>query len=215
MLCKRTSKNQLTIPKAIADQFPDVCYFDAVLEGGRIVLRPVRIDAPDNPDLESIRTKMECAGHHREGHRCRDQVCQTPREAMRVVLDTNVFVSALLFRGPAAAVHSAWTAERFVPLISRSVLDEYTRVLAYPKFSLTEEEVSRLIRNELLRWAEPVNVTSRVAAVRNDPADNRFLELAIDGRADLVVSGDAHLLELGAWEGIPILPVRRFLGSLR
>lgn len=62
MLCKRTSRNQLTIPKAIADQFPDVFYFDAALEGGRIVLKPVRIDGPDNPDLESIRTKMESLG---------------------------------------------------------------------------------------------------------------------------------------------------------
>lgn len=133
---------------------------------------------------------------------------------MRVVLDTNVFISALLFRGPVAAVHAAWTAGRFAPLISRSVLDEYTRVLACPKFSLTEEEVGWLIRNELLRWAEPVTVTSRVAAVRNDPADNRFLELAIDGRADLVASGDAHLLGLQSWKGVPIVTVRRLLEAL-
>jgi putative PIN family toxin of toxin-antitoxin system len=134
---------------------------------------------------------------------------------MRVVLDTNVLVSALLFRGPAAAVHAAWASGRFVPLVSHPVLDEYIRVLAYPKFALTEEEIGWLIRHELLRWAEPVTVTTRVAAIGNDPADNRFLELAIDGQAELVVSGDAHLLDLGAWKGIPILTVRRFLDSLR
>ncbi|MCX7029828.1 MAG: AbrB/MazE/SpoVT family DNA-binding domain-containing protein [Spirochaetes bacterium] len=62
MLCKRTSKNQLTIPKPIADQFPGVNYFDAVLEGDRIVLKPVKIDAQDDSSLESIRTKMETLG---------------------------------------------------------------------------------------------------------------------------------------------------------
>jgi len=62
MLCKRTSKNQITIPKAIADHFPGVFYFDAVLEGERIVLKPVRVEELDGPSLESIRTRMEKLG---------------------------------------------------------------------------------------------------------------------------------------------------------
>ena len=62
MLCKRTSKNQLTIPKAIAEQFPGVNYFDARLEGGTIMLTPVKILERENPDLEAIRTKMERLG---------------------------------------------------------------------------------------------------------------------------------------------------------
>jgi putative PIN family toxin of toxin-antitoxin system len=130
---------------------------------------------------------------------------------MRVVLDTNVLVSSLLFRGPTAAVHTAWTAGRFVPLVSRPVLDEYTRVLAYPKFGLTQGEIAWLVRHELLRWAEPVDVTSRVDAVKSDPPDNRFLELAADGKADLLVSGDSHLLDLGTWRNIPVLTVREFV----
>jgi hypothetical protein len=62
MLCKRTSKNQLTIPKSIADRFPGVNYFDAVLEKDRIVLKPVKIIEQDAPSLESIRTKLEKLG---------------------------------------------------------------------------------------------------------------------------------------------------------
>jgi putative PIN family toxin of toxin-antitoxin system len=127
------------------------------------------------------------------------------------VLDTNVFVSSLLFRGPASAVHAAWTAGRFVPLVSRPVLEEYARVLAYAKFHLTENEIGGLLRSELLRWAEPVTVTCRVDAVGEDPADDRFLELAVDGGADLLVSGDRHLLGLGSWGRTPILTVRNFL----
>jgi hypothetical protein len=62
MLCKRTSKNQLTIPKAIADHFPGVNYFDARLEGGTIMLKPVKIEERQDPDLEAIRMKMEHLG---------------------------------------------------------------------------------------------------------------------------------------------------------
>jgi putative PIN family toxin of toxin-antitoxin system len=133
---------------------------------------------------------------------------------MRFVLDANVLVSSLLFRGHAAAVHAAWTAGRFVPLVSRQVMDEYTRVLAYPKFGLLRDEISWLVRRELLRWAEPVDVTSHVGVVKSDPPDNRFLELAVDGKADLLVSGDSHLLDLGTWRKIPILTVRGFIEQL-
>ena len=133
---------------------------------------------------------------------------------MNIVLDTNVFVSSLLFRGPASEVHAAWTAGRFVPLVSKMALEEYTRVLACTKLRLSEAEIGGLLRNELLRYAEPVVVSSRIDAVKDDPADNRFLELAIDGRADLVVTGDRHLLDLGSWRGTPIVGVRGFLNRL-
>jgi putative PIN family toxin of toxin-antitoxin system len=133
---------------------------------------------------------------------------------MRFVLDTNVLVSSLLFRGHAAAVHAAWTADRFVPMVSRQAMDEYTRVLAYPKFGLSRDEIAWLVRHELLRWAEPVHVTSRVDTIRADPPDNRFLELAADGKADLLVGGDSHLLDLGTWRKIPILTVRGFAERL-
>jgi hypothetical protein len=62
MLCKRTSKNQLTIPKAIAVEFPGVEYFDASIEGGAIMLKPVNLRTEDSPDLEAIRDKMERLG---------------------------------------------------------------------------------------------------------------------------------------------------------
>jgi uncharacterized protein len=130
------------------------------------------------------------------------------------VLDTNVVISSLLFRGPLSAIHAAWTSKRFVLLLSRQVLGEDARVLVFPKFRLSEADIAGLIRNELLQFAEPVEVVSRVDAVRADPDDNRFLELAVDGNADLVVSGDRHLLDLGTWRDIPILSSRGFLERL-
>jgi exosome complex RNA-binding protein Rrp42 (RNase PH superfamily) len=62
VLCKRTSKNRLTIPKTIAAKFPGVVYFDASIEGDAIMLRPVTITAREGPDLEAIRDKMERLG---------------------------------------------------------------------------------------------------------------------------------------------------------
>jgi hypothetical protein len=62
MLCKRTSKNQLTIPRAIAAEFPGVDYFDASIEGRTIVLRPVNLREQAGPDLEVVRDRMEKLG---------------------------------------------------------------------------------------------------------------------------------------------------------
>jgi uncharacterized protein len=133
---------------------------------------------------------------------------------MRVVLDTNVLVSSLLFKGPVSGIHDARTEARFTSLISKPVLEEYARVLAYPKFDLSETDIAGLLGSELLRHAEPVDVASRVNAVKADPPDNRFLELAVDGGADFIVSGDRHLLDLDSWRGIPILGAREFLDRL-
>ncbi len=62
MLCKKTVKNQITLPKAIADRFRDVVYFDASLQEGRIMLKPVRIEDADGPTREAIRRKIEKLG---------------------------------------------------------------------------------------------------------------------------------------------------------
>jgi putative PIN family toxin of toxin-antitoxin system len=165
-------------------EFPGVEYFDASIEGGAIVLKPVNLRAEGSPPA------VAC---------------------VKVVLDTDAFASSLLFKGPVSAIHAAWTEARFIPLVSGPVLEEYARVLAYPKFDLSEPDIAGLLGSELLRHAEPVDVASRVNAVKADPPDNRFPELAGEGGADFIVSVDRHLLDLGSRRGIPILGAREFL----
>jgi putative PIN family toxin of toxin-antitoxin system len=135
--------------------------------------------------------------------------------APRVVLDTNVLVSALLFSGPPNGLVMLWQEKQFVLLISKDVLLEYYRVLAYPKFVLAPEEIKDLIAESVLPYVETVTVGLHAPVIGEDPADDKFLFLADDGRARHIVSGDKHLLSLGTYHGIEILPVRGFLESLK
>jgi len=130
---------------------------------------------------------------------------------VRVVLDTNTVVSALLFNGTAAKLVELWQAQRVQVLVSRAIVEEYLRVLAYPKFVLTEDEISGLLHEELLPFVEVVEAKRRVKVVRRDPDDDKFIECAITGGAEFVVTGDRELLALGSFEDVQVIPLREFL----
>lgn len=138
---------------------------------------------------------------------------QEKEEVIRAVLDTNVVVSVLLFDGETSRLVPLWQQPRFLPVISRPTLHEYLRVLAYPKFKLTAREVRQAIE-ELLPYSEVVSPKTRLRAIRRDPADNRFLECAVAGKAHYLVSGDADVLSLKSFRGIRIVSVAEFLAIL-
>src|SRR5574337_424337 len=126
---------------------------------------------------------------------------------MRVVLDTNTLISALLFSGTASRLVPLWQSRRITILLSGAILQEYLRVLTYPKFRLSNQEVRGLIEEELLPFVETVSVRKRLTAVRRDPDDTKFLECAVVGRAEYLVTGDQDLFELGTHRGVIILTV--------
>ncbi len=145
--------------------------------------------------------------------------------APRVVLDTNVVLSALVFAGGATArLRQGWQAGRLTPLASAATARELMRVLAYPKFKLGAQEQQELLA-DYLPWAEAVAVPEpppRVPPCR-DPHDLPFLHLAVAGRAEALVSGDADLLALAPSFTLPgtrpmrrcrVLGVQAFLDSL-
>lgn len=128
----------------------------------------------------------------------------------RVVVDSNVVVSALLFGGISGELIPLWKDRRIHPLCSKEILDEYIRVLAYPKFKLVESEIEFLVSQEIIRWFEIVKVPPGKPFVTADPSDDKFIWCALEGRADAVISGDEHLLSLAA-SPIPVLSPSRFL----
>jgi len=132
---------------------------------------------------------------------------------LRVVIDTNVVVSALLFGGGTGAFVQLWQENRIVWLASRGVLMEYVRVLSYPKFELSKEDIDYIFKNEIFPFVEPVKVRAKVNVIKDDIADNKFLALALNGKADMVISGDRHLLTLKSFHGISIIPPSEFLKS--
>ena len=130
---------------------------------------------------------------------------------MRVVLDTNVVVSALLFRkGSLAPLRELWSTERFVPLTDRAATEELVRILAYPKFRLESDDITSLLE-EYLPFTEPVAERRARTPRCRDAHDRKFLALATVGGADVLVTGDRALLELAARVRFTIEPPRRFL----
>lgn len=133
-----------------------------------------------------------------------------------VVLDTNVVLSALVFaHGRLAAVRQAWQAAQCIPLVSRATTEELLRALSYPKFKLTVEEQRELLA-DYLPYCTTVRIAAkppRVPACR-DPFDAAFLELAVAGKADYLVTGDRDLLSLPRGRPCPIVTPDAFLVAL-
>lgn len=128
------------------------------------------------------------------------------RNNARCVFDTNVLVSALLFDEgrPAQAFFGALRTGDV--LVSADVILELNDVLGREKFrSYVSEAERELILRSLLREARLVEIREKIQACR-DPKDDEFLELAVNGGADCIVSGDDDLLTLGPFGGVEILP---------
>lgn len=134
---------------------------------------------------------------------------------MRFVFDTNVIVSALLFKDslPRQAIDAALASGRI--LISTDVLTELDEVLSRERFNkyLEPEDRKRFLA-ALVREAEWVAVTTAVNVCR-DPKDNKFLELALSGGANALVSGDADLLALNPFRGVEVLNPESFLRRVK
>lgn len=131
----------------------------------------------------------------------------------RVVIDTNLVLSALVFsRGSLVRLRRAWQAQRFTPLVSKTTVGELVRVLAYPKFRLTAEERAELLADYLPYCASILvpNPPPRTPPCR-DPFDVPFLELALAGSADVLVTGDADLLCLASDFACRIVNAEDFL----
>jgi putative PIN family toxin of toxin-antitoxin system len=132
---------------------------------------------------------------------------------LRVVLDTNIIVSALIFPGGAPEVVYRLALENRIELISsRSLLAELGSVLE-SKFGWEPNRVEQAV-GQLTRIATLVEPTVAIAEITVDPADNRVLEAATAGEVAVIVSGDRHLLGLGTWRGVPVRKAADFMQTL-
>lgn len=129
---------------------------------------------------------------------------------MRVVCDTNVLISGILFGGKPRELLRLCSSGKVTNFTSPALLKEVEEVLIRPKFGLNEEQVYGIIRlfRDTFSIVRPEIILSVITA---DPDDNRALEAASSAQAEAIISGDAQLLELGQWNKIPVLTPADFL----
>jgi uncharacterized protein len=134
-----------------------------------------------------------------------------PEKVKRVVLDTNVLVSALLFGGRLSGIVRLWQEGKIIPLLSKETFDEFRKVLQYPKFSLSHDEIEKMIAWEILPFFEVVDITNEAKNVCRDSEDDKFISCAVSGLADYVVSGNKDLCDLGRYKRIRFVRTSQFL----
>jgi len=136
-------------------------------------------------------------------------------EIAPVVIDTNVVVSALLFGGVPGKLLPLWKSGRIRVLASKEMIEEYLKVLAYPKFDLSEEEINYLLYQEILPYFEIVRTKPGPLIVARDPSDDIFIRCAEAGKAHTIISGDQHLLNLKSYGKVSILTPSQFLKQIQ
>lgn len=129
---------------------------------------------------------------------------------MRVVFDTNIFISALVFPASQAEKAIQKIIERDTLLISKAIINEVLLVLSR-KFSSGSEELSR-VAVHLAELGKIVRPAKKVS-VFQDETDNRIIECALGGRADVIVTGDKEMLTLKEYRGTTIISLREYLSS--
>jgi len=121
----------------------------------------------------------------------------------RVVIDTNIYISAIFWGGKPREVVDLGRDEKILVFTSSDIEREIVEKLR-TKFKLGHEEIEYII-SDFSTFTKPVEITSRIQAVLNDPDDDKFIECAVFGKAGFIISGDKHLLNMKEYHGIKIL----------
>ncbi|MCZ7382742.1 MAG: putative toxin-antitoxin system toxin component, PIN family [Candidatus Methanoperedens sp.] len=133
---------------------------------------------------------------------------------LRIVADTNIYISALFWRGnPNRLIHLCYAGKAKL-VVSMKIIEELERILlADEKFLMARAYVA-LNTEIILSNAELVEPNVTLNVIKEDPADDRILECAIEGKAEYLVSGNKHLLNLKEFQGIKILTARQMVEIL-
>lgn len=126
-----------------------------------------------------------------------------------LVFDTNVLISGYLWNGAPRQAIQLLKSGDFDLLYCRGSIDEIVRVLSV-KFKLSAVEIYRIVL-DIKSMGKNIGISSKEHPVSEDPSDNLFINLAIDGNAKIIVSGDSHLLKLKDYRDIEIISVAEFL----
>jgi len=131
---------------------------------------------------------------------------------IRVVPDTNIIISSIFWRGPPHRLIRVGIEGKCLMIISLGIINESTDRLS-EKFEVPEDKIETELRI-LLEFCHVVNPAVSVNVVKDDPSDNKIIECALEGKADYIVTGDSHLLDLEEYGGIKIVTAKQMLEIL-
>jgi uncharacterized protein len=129
---------------------------------------------------------------------------------VKIVLDTNVFVSGVFFSGPPYQILRAWKNQELQIIVSLEILDEYYRVGEELSAQFPETDLNPALELVAAK-AERIEAAILDEAVCDDPDDDKFFACAISGKAEIIVSGDKHLLKISGYQGIKVIRPRQFV----
>jgi putative PIN family toxin of toxin-antitoxin system len=132
---------------------------------------------------------------------------------LRFVIDTNVLISSF-FGGNPKEVIDLWRRGRAILCLTQEVLEEYLRVMA--RLPIAPETQSKLVAIlQEKRNIELVTPSRHHAVIREDPEDDKFIDCAVEAKADYIMSGDEHLLRVKSYRSIPIYSPKEFLQLIK
>ncbi len=133
---------------------------------------------------------------------------------MRVVLDTNIFISGIFWRGDSEKILYALAYKKFELISSEEIIEEVINTLMNFRIPLSVKDI--LLWLSILLWKTTmIEPKERMDVVKEDPDDNKFIEVAIAGKANYIISQDNHLLKLKEFRNIKILTPKEFLNLLK
>lgn len=129
---------------------------------------------------------------------------------MRIILDTNVFISGIFFSGPPSQILKAWGNHSFQIVLSQHILDEYQRIAEELSSKFPTVDILPIIELVTIH-AQFVNTQEVDINICEDPDDDKFIECAVAGKCKTIISGDKHLLKLSGYQGVIIMNPRNFV----
>lgn len=132
---------------------------------------------------------------------------------MKVVLDTNIFISGIFWTGNSNKIIQIWKEGKFSLITSSELLTEFIETLKNFKIQLPENIIKGWIEL-IVRNSSIVEPVDKLNIVKGDPKDNMFLEAAIEGEANYIITQDNHLIRLKSFKNVKILTPEEFLQIL-
>lgn len=133
---------------------------------------------------------------------------------IRITVDTNILISATFWHGSSEKIIDKVENKEITLVLSEPILEEYYKVLNYDEIKEKIKNKGLEMKQSVLRIStisEIIDIKSKIDLIKDDPSDNKFIECAIDGKADYIISKDNHLLRFKEYKGIKIITPEEFL----